>query len=131
MKDFDLFEGTTFSSLLKDIHDNSKKRSVMVETLINDLRDMVEDPSDAVMIVPIIVQYLDIGVKNDRHLIDLANIVEKYSKQVNKVKADAGMGSLTEQEAAELYIKYRDELQAEVLELDTPSTGELELKEEE
>jgi hypothetical protein len=117
MKDFEIFEDKNFSSLLKDIYENSLSRSNTVETLINDLRDMVEDPGDAVMIVPIIVQYLDIGVKNDKHLIDLANVVEKYTKQVSKVKSESNQGTLTEDEAAYLLKKHNEDLLEDVKEL--------------
>jgi hypothetical protein len=71
----EIYKGKKFSSLLKDIVLNSEDRNRTIEKLIDDLRIMVKSPNDAILIIPLIKEYLDVTVKNDEQLIKLAAIV--------------------------------------------------------
>lgn len=88
--DFDqeLFKGKTFSSLLKDIYDNSKNKEKQLRDLITQLKDMVEEPGDATIIVPLVQGYLEVAVKNDEALIKMASIVQKAMTATSKAEGD-------------------------------------------
>jgi len=75
--DFELFSGTTFSDLMKDIYHNSKKKDRQINTLIKELQPLIKNIGDATIIAPIIKEYLDVQVKNDDHLIKLAAVVQR------------------------------------------------------
>lgn len=77
--DFEIFSNKSFSGLLKDIYDNSRKKAREINFLINDLKPLVKDTNDAAMVVPLIKEYLEIGVKNDEHLVKLAAIVQRMT----------------------------------------------------
>lgn len=79
MSDFNqnVFGKKTFSDILKDIYDNSKKTEKQITELIVALKDQVDGPGSAAIIVPLIVQYLDVKVKNDDHLVKMAGIVQR------------------------------------------------------
>lgn len=83
-KDIDLFDGVTFSDLMKDIYYNSKIKQKKIEDLIDQLTPMMTNMSDVVLTAPIIKDYLDIGVKNDDHLLKLASVVQRYSANAAK-----------------------------------------------
>lgn len=83
-KDIDLFDGVTFSDLMKDIYYNSKIKQKKIEDLIEQLTPMMTNLSDVVLTAPIIKDYLDIGVKNDDHLLKLASVVQRYSANAAK-----------------------------------------------
>lgn len=74
---FELFSGTTFSDLMKDIYHNSKKKDRQINTLIKELQPLIKNIGDATIIAPIIKEYLDVQVKNDDHLIKLAAVVQR------------------------------------------------------
>jgi len=38
MNEYELFAGTTFSDLMKDVYHNSKKKSRQIDSLIQDLK---------------------------------------------------------------------------------------------
>jgi hypothetical protein len=42
MNDFELFQGTTFSDLMKDVYHNSKKKSRQIDSLIQDLKPLIK-----------------------------------------------------------------------------------------
>lgn len=72
-----IFKGKTFSSLLEEIYNNQKKKAEQISGLIAELRPLITDTGDATLLVPLIKEYLDIGVKNDDQLIKLAALIQR------------------------------------------------------
>ena len=70
--DKEIFSGKTLSDLFGEIYDNSKETKGQVKALIGELKPLIENIGDATLIVPMIKEYMEIGVKNDEHLIKLA-----------------------------------------------------------
>ena len=73
----EIFKGKSFSSLLEDIYKNSKNKEKQIRELILQLKDMIQEPGDAVMMVPLLQGYMEVAVKNDESLIKMASIVQK------------------------------------------------------
>jgi len=110
MSDFDnieIFKGKSFSGLFKDIYNNSKDKEKQIKILIAELRPLVKTIGDATIIVPLIKEYLDIGVKNDEQLVKMAAIVQRATK----TSGDDGSGGfgLTPEEKDQL-LKQADEV---------------------
>lgn len=82
--EFELFKGTTFSDLMRDVYHNSKKKSRQIDTLIQELQPLVKNIGDATVIVPLIKDYLEVSVKNDDALVKLAAIVQRLASASNK-----------------------------------------------
>jgi len=72
-----IFGDKKFKDILEEIYVNQKKKDKQISTLINELKPMVTDIGDATLIVPLIKEYLEIGVKNDEQLIKMATIVQR------------------------------------------------------
>jgi hypothetical protein len=62
---------------LEEIYDNQKKKEKQITALISELRPLIEDTGDATLIVPLIKEYLEIGVRNDDQLVKLATIIQR------------------------------------------------------
>jgi len=75
--EFELYKGKKYSDLLQDIVKNHKNKQTQVKSLIGQLTDMVDDAGTAVIVVPLIKEYLEIDVKNDEALVKLAQIASK------------------------------------------------------
>ena len=86
--EFELFKGTTFSDLMKDIYHNSKKKDRQINTLIQELQPLIKNISDATIIVPLIKEYLDVSVKNDEALVKLAAVVQRLVGSANTTGGD-------------------------------------------
>ena len=75
--DKEIFDGKTLSDLFSEIHGNSTSTRAQVKALIGELKPLIENIGDATLIVPMIKEYMEIGVKNDEQLIKLATIVQR------------------------------------------------------
>ena len=75
--DFELYKGKSYSDLLKDVVKNHKSKQDQIKVLIKQLTDMVSEPGDAVIVVPLIKGYLDSDIKNDEALVKLVQITQK------------------------------------------------------
>ena len=98
--EFELFKGTTFSDLMKDIYHNSKKKDRQINTLIQELQPLIKNIGDATVIVPLIAEYLDVSVKNDDHLVKMAAIVQRAMARTTQSEGRGAI--LTEEEKKQL-----------------------------
>jgi len=99
-KDAILFDDMKFSDLMKDIYTNTKKKENQITELINQLKPMIRNMTDASMMVPLIKEYLEVSVKNDDNLVKLTAIVQRLLVASSKGNTDDGV--LTEEEKAQL-----------------------------
>ena len=86
--DKEIFKGKTLSDLFGEIYDNSKDTRTQVQGLIRELKPLIENIGDATLIVPMIKEYMEIGVKNDDALIKLATIIQRIESA--QAKGEAG-----------------------------------------
>jgi len=120
-EEFELFKGTSFSDLMKDIYHNSKKKDRQINTLIQELQPLIKNIGDATVIVPLIKEYLDVSVKNDEHLVKLAAVVQRL---VGSAKPNGGDEfGMSEEEKAKLLQIAQEELDAIHKEQDNISLG--------
>lgn len=82
--DKEIFKGKTLSDLFGEIYDNSKETKGQVKALIGELKPLIENIGDATLIVPMIKEYMEIGVKNDDALIKLATIIQRIESAAAK-----------------------------------------------
>ena len=88
--DFELYKGKKYSNLLKDVVINSEQKKDQIDILVSDLRSMIKTPNDAIVIVPLIKDYLDVSVRNDEQLVKLAAIVQRLISSDNKGTEEIG-----------------------------------------
>ena len=80
----EIFKGKSLSDLFGEIYDNSKETKSQVKALIGELKPLIENIGDATLIVPMIKEYMEIGVKNDEHLIKLATVIQRIETAAAK-----------------------------------------------
>ena len=101
MSEFDkiIFKKKKFSDILSEIYDNQKQKQQQISILISELKPLIQDIGDATLIVPLIKEYLDLGIKNDEQLIKVATIIQRMVKS----NENNGTGELiSEEEKAQL-----------------------------
>jgi len=72
-----VFGKKKFSDILQEIYTNQNEKKKQVSALINELKPLISDIGDATLIVPLIKEYMEIGVKNDEQLIKMATIIQR------------------------------------------------------
>jgi len=99
MKD-EIFDGKSFQDLTQDIYNNSKAKKTQIQTLIKQFNKMITSIDDVVLIAPIIKEFLEVGVKNDEHLVKLAAVLQRILvRSQSNVEDDF---ALTEKEKQDL-----------------------------
>jgi hypothetical protein len=99
-KDTELFKGKTFSDIMSDVYNNSKKKDRQLKLLIAQLEPLVKNLQDATVIVPLIKEYMDVSIRNDDQIVKLAAIVQRMMKDANS--GDDGGFGLSEEEKKQL-----------------------------
>jgi len=117
--EFELFKGTNFSDLMRDIYHNSKKKSRQIDSLIKGLEPMIKNTGDATVIVPMIKDYIEVSVKNDDALIKLAAICQRIISAGSK-DDDGNEYGLTDEERSKLL----EEAEAEIEKLNQKPESE-------
>lgn len=73
-----VYGNTTYEDLLKEIHKKSKDKDKQITALIDQLKPLIGDTvNSAIMVVPLIANYLNSSLKNDDNLIKLATLVQR------------------------------------------------------
>jgi len=84
LNEFEIYKGKSFSSLCKEIVVNQNEKKDQIDILISELRPLIKSVNEAIVIVPLIKEYLDVGVKNDEQLVKLAAVIQRIlSKNEN------------------------------------------------
>jgi hypothetical protein len=117
--DIELFKGKTFSELMKDVYDNSKKKERQINLLIAELKPLIKNVGDATLIVPLIKEYLEVGVKNDEHLVKLAAIVQRLVSSNTKAQSETGGGYLLSEEEKRQLLDELNTIENSDLEINT------------
>lgn len=86
--DTTIFGKKTFSDILKEIYDNSRTKDKQINALIGELKPLISNIGDATLVVPMIKEYMEIGIKNDEHLIKMAAIVQRMEGGAGKSTSD-------------------------------------------
>jgi len=94
-----VFGKKKFSDILKEIYENQKKKETQITALIGELKPLINDIGDATLIVPLIKEYMELGIKNDEQLIKMATIIQRAL--ATGKSEDEGFG-MTEDEKAQL-----------------------------
>lgn len=100
MSNFDqvVFGKKKFSDLLEEIYKRSSSKEKQISDLITQLKDLIQNLSDATIMVPLIAKYMELNIKNDEALIKMTAIVQNA---INRGK-ETGDFLLPENEKEEL-----------------------------
>ena len=101
MKSLDtlIFKKKKYSDLLEEIYKNQSNTKSQIMSLIGELKPLMQDIGDATLLVPLIKDYLDMGIKNDDQLVKLAGIIQRLVQNDSKVTGEGGFGISDEAKA--------------------------------
>jgi len=77
LDEFEIYKGKSFASLCREIVVNQQSKKDQLNVLIEELRPLIKTVEEAIVIVPILNDYFDVGVKNDEQLVKLAAVIQK------------------------------------------------------
>jgi hypothetical protein len=98
--DSDIFGDKKLKDIFQEIYTNQKKKEKQISALIEELKPLIDDIGDATLVVPLIKEYLEIGVKNDEQLIKMATIIQRCLSNNNSSGGDSYI--ISDEEKAQL-----------------------------
>lgn len=106
-----VYGNTTYEDLLKEIHKKSKDKDKQINALIEQLKPLIGDTvNSAIMVVPLIANYLNSSLKNDDNLIKLATLVQRSMSPDSSGSDDFSMSD----EERDLILKQVNSINKEV-----------------
>jgi hypothetical protein len=109
MSEFDqiiVFGKKSMSELFKEVYDTTKKKDKDITSLVDQLKELIQNIGDAVQLVPLISTYLDISVKNNEHIIKMLQIVQKAAQR--SASADPDDKEMTKEEREALVASFNE-----------------------
>jgi hypothetical protein len=120
--DKEIFNGKKLSDLFEEIYNNSRETKSQVKGLIGELKPLIESIGDATLLVPMIKEYMDIGVKNDEHLIKLATVIQR----IEAVQAKSGNNEMFDYADLQDLLEEQDKADAELKQIQASKEKESE-----
>jgi hypothetical protein len=103
-----VFDDKTFQDLLRDIYSTTVSKREQINAMIAKLLQLVHTPEEASIIFPIIQDFLDTSIKNDGHVVQIAQISQKLQSVSKKLEGEGGL--LSEFEKNNLLRLIQDEI---------------------
>lgn len=100
-KFYEIFDGKTLSDVFKDIYTNSTTTRNQLYNLLQELKPYIKSLSDAAILIPVMKEILEIGVKNDEMKVKLATEVVKLVRQ-DRISNDEPLTLISDDEKAQL-----------------------------
>ena len=114
-----VFDDKTLSDVFKDIYRNTDSKREQINTFITKLVRQIRTPEDAAVISPIIKDFMEVNVKNDEHIVRIAQIAQRAIAIGTKAASSTEL--LTEEEKQQLLSNIKleiDDLQQETTEVE-------------
>lgn len=93
-----LYDGKTVRDLLKEIHDNVKEEDNQIKETVSKLLESFSNGGEEVnisdlmaFVAPVIKDYIDLSIKNKKHLIDLVKIIQQLFTETKNNTEDDGL----------------------------------------
>ena len=114
-----IFDDKTLSDVFKDIYKNTESKREQINTFVTKLVRQIRTPEDAAVISPIIKDFMEVNVKNDEHIVRIAQIDQRAIAIGTKAASSTDL--LTEEEKQQLLSNIKleiDDLQQETTEVE-------------
>ena len=114
-----VFGDKTLSDVFEDIYKNTDSKREQINTFITKLVRQIRTPEDAAVISPIIKEFMEVNVKNDEHIVRIAQIAQRAIAIGTKAASSTDL--LTEEEKQQLLSNIKleiDDLQQETTEVE-------------
>jgi hypothetical protein len=106
----ELYDGKSLADIFSEIHKNTDSKRAQINSFIMKMVQLIRTPEDAAVIGPIVQGFLEVNVKNDEHLVRVAQIAQRIVAVGTKSQTTLD-GLLTEEEKTALLGDLKTEIQ--------------------
>ncbi len=106
----ELYDGKSLADIFSEIHKNTDSKRTQINSFIMKMVQLIRTPEDAAVIGPIVQGFIEVNVKNDEHLVRVAQIAQRIVSV--GVKSNSSLdGLLSEEEKNALLGDIKVEIQ--------------------
>ena len=99
----ELYDGKSLADIFSEIHKNTDSKRGQINSFIMKMVQLIRTPEDAAVIGPIVQGFLEVNVKNDEHLVRVAQIAQRIVSV--GVKSNASLDGLLSESEKEALLK--------------------------
>ena len=107
----ELYDGKSLADIFSEIHKNTDSKRAQINSFIMKMVQLIRTPEDAAVIGPIVQGFLEVNVKNDEHLVRVAQIAQRIVSVGVKSSSASLDGLLSESEKEALLGDIKAEIQ--------------------
>ena len=107
----ELYDGKSLADIFSEIHKNTDSKRAQINSFIMKMVQLIRTPEDAAVIGPIVQGFLEVNVKNDEHLVRVAQIAQRIVSVGVKSSTVSLDGLLSESEKEALLGDIKAEIQ--------------------
>jgi hypothetical protein len=107
----ELYDGKSLADIFSEIHKNTDSKRAQINSFIMKMVQLIRTPEDAAVIGPIVQGFLEVNVKNDEHLVRVAQIAQRIVSVGVKSSTASLDGLLSESEKEALLGDIQAEIQ--------------------
>lgn len=85
-----IFKNKTVADLMAEAYKDKKDKDTQLSGLIEQLKEFIETPGDAVMMVPLLKEYMDLSIKNSDTITKIIGIVQKFEAAQARAESNGG-----------------------------------------
>lgn len=101
-----VFKDKTVSELVEEVYHKHKEQDSFIKQEIGRLVGMIESPGDAIVIVPLLKEFVNSSLKNDEVLMKILALFNKAEEKAKAAGQDSGV--LTEKDIEQLFNEVTD-----------------------
>jgi uncharacterized protein YeeX (DUF496 family) len=105
-----IFDDKSMNDLYREVYNRSATKKNQLDTVLSDIQKHISDKNDAILMLPRIKDFFDVGVKNDENLLKLIAVIQK----METLKDGAVNGELLSEEEKE---QLRNSIESSVTDL--------------
>ncbi len=96
----EVFPGKSVADILQEAYKKTNDKDSAITNIITSMASLIKDAASAALLAPLLVEYYEVGVRNDDMLLKIANVVQRFSKE--SIANDTNVSLLSDAEKAEL-----------------------------
>lgn len=75
--EIEVFGGKNLADIFQEIYENHEAKKNQIKELVAQLTPLIQGIGDATLLIPLIKEYMELGIKNDDQLVKLAQIIQR------------------------------------------------------
>jgi len=89
-----VFDGVNLSDIFKNVFVNNSFTKTNIDSVITNLMEKIKSVNDSIIIAPVVKDYLNTAIANDKVLLEMAKIVERLNNSGDGQLGVNGMSDL-------------------------------------